>query len=50
MKLTNQEIKVLISKYISEGLNKKQIKRRLLEMDLFNDYIKFKYKYLKNNF
>lgn len=47
MKLTRQELKILIDKYNQEGLSKKEIYNRLKHIFEMEDYIKFKEKYLK---
>lgn len=47
MKLRKDDKVFLINKYIKEGLKKKQIIKRLREIDGFEDYIKFTNKYLK---
>ena len=46
MKITNQEIKVLINKYKSENMTRKQIENRLKEHYEIDEYIKFANKYL----
>jgi hypothetical protein len=46
MKVTNQELKVLINKYQKEGLKKNQITKRIKDLFEFDEYIKFANKYL----
>ena len=46
MKVTKQEITFLIDKYKKDGLNNKQIKKRIKDLYEFEDYIRFADKYL----
>ena len=47
MKVTSFEVKVLIDKYKKEGLKSKDIFKRINNIYEFDNYIKFKNKYLQ---